>query len=242
MADVTLEELLKSGAHFGHKASRWNPKMAPYIFTLRNKFHIIDLEKTFQRLSAAGEFLASLATRGGTVLFVGTKRQARTIVRAQAEACGMPFVVTRWLGGTLTNFRTIQRSVKKLSHLEELLSGSAIANYTKKERLMMERQRAKSTVLFEGIRQLKKIPEAIVVVDTNTDAIAVREARAMKVKVVGIVDTNSDPSLIDYPIPANDDAIKAIELIIRSLAQAIIAARGNTPEQATATEQSPPRP
>lgn len=225
MVEVTLEELLKSGAHFGHKTSRWNPKMAPYIFTVRNKFHIINLEKTHEQLKAAAEFASEVVKSGGTVLFVGTKRQARKIVKEQAEACGMPFVVTRWLGGTLTNFKTIQRSIKKLGQLEELLGGSDIKNYTKKERLMMERQRAKNTVLFEGIRSLKKMPEVIFVVDTNTDAIAVREARVMKVKVIGIVDTNSDPSLIDYPIPANDDAIKAIELIVRSVSQAIAAAR-----------------
>lgn len=225
MAELSLEELLKSGAHFGHKTSRWNPKMAPYIFTVRNKFHIIDLEKTFVAIIAAQKFAADTVKRGGLVIFVSTKKQARDLVRKHALACGMPFAVTRWLGGTLTNFRTIQRSMKKLAQQEELLKSANVGNYTKKERLMVEREVAKNSVLFEGLRGLKRIPEALFVVDVITDLIAVKEAKKMKVKVIGIVDTNSDPGIIDYPIPANDDAIKALDLIVGSVAEAITAAR-----------------
>ncbi len=218
---LTLEGLLKAGAHFGHKVSRWNPKMSPYIFTVRNRFHIINLEETLSALNRARAFVQEVVKSGGTVLFVGTKRQARPIVRQQAQACGMPFVVTRWLGGTMTNFKTIQRSIRKIGQIEETLGGSGIANYTKKERLMMERELKKSNVLFEGIRSLKKLPEVIFVVDTNADKIAVREARQMGVKVIAVVDTNSDPTGIDYPIPANDDAITTLALITQSISAAI---------------------
>lgn len=221
MQELTLEELLAAGAHFGHKVSRWNPKMAPYIFTVRNKFHVIDLEKTRQKISEAQDYVVNLVKGGGTVLFVGTKRQARTIIKKQAIACGMPFVVTRWLGGTLTNFRTIQRSIKKLASREELLASEKVKNYTKKERLMMQREVAKSKLLFEGIRDLKKLPDAIFVIDTNGENIAVREAGDCGIKIIGIVDTNSDPSVIDFPIPANDDAIKTLEIIIKSIAAAV---------------------
>ncbi|HLC44419.1 MAG: 30S ribosomal protein S2 [Candidatus Doudnabacteria bacterium RIFCSPHIGHO2_01_FULL_50_11] len=229
MQDITLEQLLASGAHFGHKTSRWNPKMAPYIFTVRNKFHIIDLEKTHEKLVAAQAFAADIVRGGGTVLFVGTKRQAQKVVREQALACGSPYVTTRWLGGTLTNFKTIQRSIRKLTQLEELLSGLGVAKYTKKERLMFERERAKNTILFEGIRTLKKIPEALFAIDTNSDSIAVKEARLMGVRVIAIVDTNSDPGLVDYPIPANDDAIKSVSLITQAVSEAIAEARTATP-------------
>ena len=232
MPEITLEDLLKSGAHFGHKASRWNPKMAPYIFTVRNKFHVIDLEKTHEKIKEASAFAADVAKGGGTVLFVVTKRQAREIVRKHALACGMPFVVTRWLGGSLTNFKTIQKSMRKLTAQEELLGSEKIANYTKKERLMLEREVNKSRVLFEGVRTLKKLPDAIFAIDVISDAIAVREARQMKVKIIGIVDTNSDPKVADYPIPANDDAIKALDLICGQLAQAIASARAAGPEKA----------
>jgi len=233
-SQTSLEDLLKAGAHFGHKAARWNPKMAPYIFTVRNKFHIIDLEKTRDALIAAQKFVADTVKAGGTVLFVGTKRQARAAVKQYAQACNMPFVVTRWLGGTLTNFRTIQRSIRKMSKLEEILGGPQASRYTKKERLMMQREYAKSTILFEGLRNMKKIPEAVFVVDTISDVIAVREARAMKVKVIGTLDTNSEPALVDYPIPANDDAIKSIELITKAIAEAVKEGRGEpqaAPEQ-----------
>jgi small subunit ribosomal protein S2 len=221
MPNITLEDLLAAGAHFGHKVSRWNPKMAPYIFAVRNKFHIIDLEKTHEALVKAQNFVRDAVKSGGTVLFVGTKKQARDIVKKHSLACNMPFVVTRWLGGTLTNFKTIQRSIRKLAQLESLLAGPEVVKYTKKERLMMEREVAKNTLLFEGIRNLKRIPEVIFVFDTITDIIAVKEAKVCRVKLVGIVDTNADPKNIDYPIPCNDDALKALDIIGGAIAEAI---------------------
>jgi small subunit ribosomal protein S2 len=220
MSNITLEDLLKAGAHFGHKVSRWNPKMAPYIFTVRNKFHIIDLEKTHEAIVRAQNFVRDTVKAGGTVLFVGTKKQARDLVKKYALACGMPYVTTRWLGGTLTNFKTIQRSIRKLAQLEELLASEDVGKYTKKERLMMEREVAKNTLLFEGIRNLKRIPEVIFAFDTCTDMIAIKEAQACRVKLVGLVDTNSDPKGIDYPIPANDDALKTLDLIAGAIAEA----------------------
>lgn len=227
----TLEELLAAGAHFGHRVSRWNPKMAPYIFTTKNRFHIIDLDKTLGKLKQAEEFVSSVAKRGGIILFVGTKRQAKDIIRTQAKAAGMPYVSERWLGGTLTNFKTIQRSIKKLFSREELLKSSRIDSYTKKERLMIEREVAKNTVLFEGIRDMKKLPDAMFVVDSNADKIAVQEARLTGVPVIAITDTNVDPALIDYLIPANDDAMKTIELITSRISGAIRDSKLVTQEQ-----------
>lgn len=218
--DLTLEQLLQAGAHFGHKASRWNPKMAPFIFTTRNKFHIIDLEKTFKKIRQAQEFAASIVKSGGVVLFVGTKRQSKDIIKKYALESDMPYVSERWLGGTLTNFKTIQRSIRKMKGLEELLASDKIKNYTKKEQLMMAREHKKSILLFEGIRKLKKLPEAVFVVDTDDEKIAVREAKITGVKVIGLTDTNSDPEQIDYLIPANDDAGKTIELITKCIAEA----------------------
>ena len=244
MEKLSLETLLKAGAHLGHKASRWNPKMAPFIFATRSKFHVIDLEKTYQKIKQAQEFAEKVVKSGGVILFVGTKRQAREIVKKHAERAGMPYAVARWLGGTLTNFKTIQRSIKKLAQLEQLMDSPQVSNYTKKERLMMQREIAKSKILFEGIRELKKLPEAIFVVDVNDDIIAVKEARKMKVPVIGITDTDSDPSLVDYPIPANDDAVKSIDLIAGCIADAVVAARqaaapvGSGQEKQVTTEGS----
>ena len=232
---LSLEQLLQAGVHFGHKASRWNPKMAPYIFTTRNKFHIIDLEKTREKIRQAQEFTADIIKSGGTVLFVGTKRQSKDIVKKYAIECGMPYVSERWLGGTLTNFKTIQRSIRKLKDLEELLGSEKIKNYTKKEQLMKEREFKKGMILFEGIRKLKKLPEAVFVVDTDDEKIAVREARSTGVKVIGLTDTNSDPSQIDYLIPANDDATKAIDLITRCMAESI--KQGKQAETVVAVKQ-----
>ncbi|PIR96760.1 MAG: 30S ribosomal protein S2 [Candidatus Doudnabacteria bacterium CG10_big_fil_rev_8_21_14_0_10_41_10] len=221
MSELTLEELLKAGAHFGHRASRWNPKMASYIFTTRNKFHIIDLEKTYQKIKQAQDYITETVGSGGKILFVGTKKQSKALVKKHAQACGMPYVTERWLGGTLTNFRTIQRSIKKMSSIEELLKSDRIKNYTKKEQLMMKREMDKSILLFEGVRDMKKPPEAVFVVDTGDEVIAVREAHTTGVKVIGITDTSGDPSMIDFIIPANDDASKAIDLITGYIADAV---------------------
>jgi len=222
MKEVSLEDLLKAGAHFGHQTSRWNPKMAPYIYTVRNDIYIIDLGKTKQNLVEAMDFVKSIAQRGGNVLFVGTKRQAKAEVKAAAESCGMPYVVTRWLGGTFTNFRTIQKTIKKMERYESLkANGELEKNYTKKERLLIERELEKMHTLFEGIKDMHKLPDAIFILDVRHDEIALVEAQKSKVKIIGIVDTNSNPDKIDYPVPSNDDAIKVISLMANSIAEAI---------------------
>lgn len=238
--EISLLDLLKSGAHFGHKTSRWNPKMKPYIFTVRNNIHIIDLEKTRAGLQKAADFAADLAKQGNNILFVGTKRQARDIVKQQAENCGMPYVNLRWLGGTFTNFRTIQKTVRKLEKLQQRKDSPDFElKYTKKERLLIEREIEKLTKLFEGIKNMKKTPAAVFISDIHHDDIALTEARKMKVPVIAIVDTNTDPGLVKYPIPANDDATAAVELITKTIAEAIKANKSAAPvaqESATSAE------
>jgi small subunit ribosomal protein S2 len=226
MRDISLVELLKSGAHFGHKTSRWNPRMKPFLFTVRNDIHIFDLEKTRKHLLKAAEFAAQIARAGGTILFIGTKRQARPIVQVQARACGMPYVNVRWLGGTFTNFKTIQKTIRKLEKLQELAASSDFeVRYTKKERLLMQREIDKLQKLFEGVKDMKKLPEAIFVTDVNHDDIPVKEAQKTGVKIIAIADSNSNPDGIDQVIPSNDDATQAIELVTRAVAEAILEAR-----------------
>lgn len=227
MRNITLMEMLKAGVHFGHKTSLWNPKMSSYIFASRNNIHILDLEKTKNKLANALEFAKQIAATGGSVLFVGTKRQAKEEVRKAAESCGMPYVVTRWLGGTFTNFRTIQRTIKKMERYEKMIADGEISKYTKKEQLMIRREVEKMKNFFSGIKDMKKLPEAIFVLDTKYDHIPVEEARQSKVKIIGIVDTNSDPSNIDYVIPSNDDAIKVIQFMAQVMAEAINEGRTN---------------
>ncbi len=226
MKDISLLELLKSGAHFGHKTSRWNPKMKPYIFTVRNDIHIMDLEKTRKALLKAGQFLHDTAKSGGSILFIGTKRQARSIVKKYALESGQLFINVRWLGGTFTNFKTIQKTVKKLEKLQSLkANGELESRYTKKERLLVEREIEKLEKLFEGIKEMKRMPQAVFIADVNYDDIALTEARKMKVPIVAVVDSNSNPEGIDYPIPCNDDATQAIELIHQFLAESIKAGK-----------------
>ncbi|MCL5666657.1 MAG: 30S ribosomal protein S2 [Patescibacteria group bacterium] len=235
MKDVTLLDLLKSGAHFGHATSRWNPKMKPYIFTVRSGIHILDLAQTKKALQEAAKFVSGVASKGGTVLFVGTKRQSKEIIKNAAQACNMPFVNVRWLGGTFTNYRTIQKTIRKLEKLENLKSsGELESHYTKKERLLIEREIEKLKKLFEGIQNMKRLPEAIIVTDVKHDDIAVKEAQKSKIKIIGLVDTNSNPSGLDFPIPCNDDATKAISLVTNFLAEAISEGRQT---QAAAKEQ-----
>ena len=226
----TMEELLTAGVHFGHLSSRWNPKMKPFIFTTRNKIHVINLEKTLEKLRAALDFVKDIASRGGTVLFIGTKRQAKDEVKKAAQKCGMPFVTIRWLGGTFTNYKTIQKTIKKLEKLQKLAAAPDFeTKYIKKERLFIQREILKLENLFEGIKTLKKLPEAIFVIDVNHDKIAVKEAKKMGIKVVGLVDTNSDIEEIDYPVPSNDDAIKAIVLMANIFAEGINEGKSQQP-------------
>ncbi|MBO8131501.1 MAG: 30S ribosomal protein S2 [Candidatus Marinimicrobia bacterium] len=228
MAEITFETLWKAGAHFGHLKSKWNPKMRDYIFAEKNKIHIIDLKKTQKCLEDALRFIRETVRNGGTVLFVGTKKQAKEVVQKEADRCGMFYVVERWLGGTLTNFQTIKKSIKRLQELEELKKTGYGESYTKKERLMLEREREKLAILHRGIRDMKFLPDVLVVVDEAHERTAVLEANRLAIPVVAIVDTNGDPTLVDYPIPANDDSIQTIQLMVGKIADAIIEAKGSS--------------
>jgi small subunit ribosomal protein S2 len=236
MKTINLMDMLKAGVHFGHKTSLWNPKMAGYIYAQRNNIHILDLEKTKNKLGSALEFAKEVASRGGNVLFVGTKRQAKEVVKKAAESCGMPYVVTRWLGGTFTNFRTIQKTIKKMERYEKMIADGEIKKYTKKEQLMIAREVEKMKLFFSGIKDMKKLPDAIFVLDVKYDHIPVEEARQSKVKVIGLVDTNSDPSKVSYVIPSNDDAIKVIEYMANIMADAINEGKKNASANVVVTE------
>ncbi|HEY2004519.1 MAG TPA: 30S ribosomal protein S2 [Candidatus Saccharimonadia bacterium] len=221
MADVSLKELLEAGAHFGHQTRRWNPKMKQYIYGARGGVHIIDLTKTGVLLKEATDFARETAANGGKILLVGTKRQAAPVVREEAEAAGMPFVTERWLGGMLTNFRTIRSQVQRLKKLEAgLESGDFASKYNKKEVLDFTNEAASLNRIFGGIKDMDSLPGAVFVVDAPKEGIAVAEARKLNIPVIAIADTNCDPDLIDYPIPANDDAIKAVRVITHQIAQA----------------------
>lgn len=220
MRDISLQDLLKSGVHFGHHVSRWHPKMKPFIFASRSGVYIIDLEKTSECLSAAQRFVKDTAAKGGTVLFVGTKRQARPIVQAAATKIGMPYVIERWLGGTFTNFPTISKMTRRLTHLKEERASGNLEKYTKKEQLMFGEEIARLEKLVGGIERMNRIPDVLFVVDVKQEKTAVREAIAMKVPVVALVDTNVSPAGISYPIPSNDDATKAISIITEAIAEA----------------------
>jgi small subunit ribosomal protein S2 len=221
--DVDVKQLLEAGAHFGHKTSRWHPKMAPYIHSKRNGTHIIDLTKTVSGLQDALSFLTKTASEGKQVLFVGTKRQAQDIVKAAAEETGMPFVTERWLGGMLTNWNTIGGRVKYLQDLENRMASGELANkYNKLEVQRYQEEIDQMNVLYGGIKELHKKPGAMFVVDIVNDDNAVREAKKIGVPIVAIVDTNADPSQVTHPIPANDDAIKTIQLIVNYVKQAVL--------------------
>lgn len=222
MPDLSLLDLLQSGAHFGHKTSRWNPKMKPYIYTVRNDIHILDLEKTKKGLVKAANAAAEIVSKGGNILFIGTKRQARDIMKKHAIDSGMPFINVRWLGGTFTNFKTIQKTIRKLEKLHDLKnSGELETRYTKKERLLMEREIEKLEKLFEGIKGMRRLPEAVFIADVNYDDIALTEAKKAGVKIIAIADSNSNPDGIDFVIPCNDDATQAIELIVGHVSKAV---------------------
>lgn len=221
MKDITLLDLLRSGVHFGHQTSRWHPKMESFIFTQRNGISIIDLEQTKARLLAAAEFSKQVAARGGKVLFVGTKRQAKPILLKYAEQTGMPFVVDRWLGGTFTNFATIQRLIDDFRRLKEERGSGSLTKYTKKEQSMFQREIERLEKLVGGISLLTKLPEAIFVVDLKQEKTAVREAQKRGIPIIAMVDTNVNPEGVTYPIPANDDATKSIDFVTEVLAEAI---------------------
>jgi small subunit ribosomal protein S2 len=219
---VTMKQLLEAGVHFGHRSRRWNPKMRSYIFTERNGIHIIDLQQTIQMIEHAYEFIRDTAAEGGTVIFVGTKRQAQESIREQAGRCGMPFVTQRWLGGTLTNFRTIRARIEYMLELEQQRERGAWEILPKKEATLLERDLAKLERRLGGLRNLNQVPDALFIADVMTEDIAVREANRLEIPVVAMVDTNCDPESIDYLIPSNDDAIRAIGLITSIMADAVI--------------------
>lgn len=228
MRDITLEELLVAGCHFGHQVNRRNPKADEYIFEARSNIHIINLEKTREGLISAGQYLKELASNNGSIILVGTKRQAKQIVKDEADrakssgAKGLFYVTSRWIGGTLTNFPEVSKNFKKLKELSEFLVSGKDGGYTKRERLMMDREREKLSIFYGGIADLDKLPDALVIIGTQLETTAVREAISNKVATVGIVDTNADPTIIDYPIPANDDAVGSIKLITAYLVDAWI--------------------
>ncbi len=218
---VTMKDLLECGVHFGHQTRRWNPKMKKYIFGVRKNIYIIDLQKTLRYFRNAYQQVVDAAAEGKTVLFVGTKKQARVAIREAAEKCGMPYVDNRWLGGMLTNFPTIQKSIRKLDIIEEMQASGQVNLLTKKEALMMDRQKEKLIAYLGGIRNMKTLPDMMFVIDAVKEHIAVQEARNLGIKVVAPLDTNCDPDVIDIPIPGNDDAIRSIQLFCKEMAEAI---------------------
>jgi len=243
MTEVSMKSLLEAGVHFGHQTSRWNPKMKPYIFGARNGIHIIDLQKTAQLFEQAYAFVRDLSARSGTILFVGTKKQAQDAVREEAERCGMFYVNNRWLGGTLTNFQTIKQSIDRLKKCEEILADeNMVQALTKKEMLRIQRERDKLLAALGGIKNMRKLPDALFVIDPKKEEIAVREANKLRIPVVAVIDTNCDPDLVDYKIPGNDDAIRAIRLFCAAIADAVIEGQQIREEQAKASEMETPPP
>ncbi len=223
MSEVTMKQLLEAGVHFGHQTSRWNPKMKPYIFGARNGIYIIDLQQTVRLFKDAYSFVRDLTADGGSVLFVGTKKQAQDAIREEAERCSMFHVTNRWLGGMLTNFHTIKQSIDRLRKLEETLESTAMTEaLTKKEMINVRRERDKLLASLGGIKGMRKLPDALFVVDPKKEEIAVKEANKLGIPVVAAVDTNCDPDVIDYKIPGNDDAIRAIRLFCAAIADAVI--------------------
>lgn len=230
MSEVGLDKLLEAGVHFGHQTRRWNPKMKPFIFAERNGIHIIDLRKTLDRLKIAQQAVREVLLRGDRVLFVCTKKQLRSVVEEEAQRSGSFWVTERWLGGMLTNFQTIRKQIGRLKELERGQEENAFEFFTKKERLLLERERAKLDKYLAGVKDMGRLPGAIFVVDARREIIAVREAARLNIPIIAITDTNADPDLVDYPIPGNDDAIRSVTLIANAIADSIEVARKEVPE------------
>ncbi len=220
--EIGLQDLLAAGAHYGHLTRRWNPKMKPYIFMEKNGIHIIDLNKTKRMLALAADAMEQIAAEGKKILFVGTKQQAKDIVKREAQRCGMHWVSERWLGGMLTNFTTIRKSIKRLQNIEKMESDGTFDRMIKKERLILTREKEKLEKVFEGVRDLTRLPGAIFIVDIKKEHIAVKEANRLGIPVFAIVDTNCDPDGVDYMIPANDDSVRTIDLIVRFMADKVL--------------------
>jgi small subunit ribosomal protein S2 len=245
---IGVKELLEAGVHFGHQTKRWNPKMKPFIFDARNGIHIIDLSKTLAGLEAACDFLSTTVSKGGHVLFVGTKKQAQQAVKETAKECGQFYVTERWLGGTLTNFQTVKKSIARLKQIEKMEIDGTINNYVKQEQSMIRREAARQFKYFDGIRAMDQYPAVMFIVDIKREHNAVAEARRLKIPVVAIVDTNCDPDLVTYPVAGNDDAIRSVRMILTTIGQVITQARAEyeakyarrkQAEAAQATEAAP---
>ncbi len=246
MPTVLVKELIEAGVHFGHRVSRWNPKMRPYIYGRQNMIHIIDVRETVRGLLRARKYLQQVAAAGGMVLFVGTKRQARETIEREAQRAGMPYVSDRWLGGTLTNFRTIRSRLSHLEELEKLRASPQIQNYSKKMQAALSRQYRKMYRNLNGIRTMNRLPDCLLVVDPKKEKNAVREARKMGIPTIALIDTDGDPDEVDLPIPGNDDSIRSIDLIVRLLADAIVAGKQAAglikPEQEAGPASAEPAP
>ncbi len=244
MAYLTMKQLLESGVHFGHQTKRWNPKMKPYIYGARNGIYIIDLQQTVKLFKDAYDYVKSATSRGGKVLFVGTKKQAQNAIQEESKRCGMGYINNRWIGGFLTNFETVKKSINRLKELDSIETNPNYSNFTKKELLMFQRERERLEKYLGGVRELGGLPTTIFIIDAKKEAIAIKEARRLGLKVVAIVDTNCDPDGIDYVIPGNDDAIRAIKLFSSAVADACIEGKAAYEEslQARSDKKEKPAP
>ena len=225
MAKISVQDLIDAGVHFGHRASHWNPKMRPYVYGRRKLIHIIDVRETIRGILRARKYLKQVAAAGGMILFVGTKRQASETVEQQAARCGMPYVAERWLGGTLTNFRTIRSRLTRLQELEEIIGGEALATYSKKMQASLAREHRKMFANLNGIRHMDRFPDCMVIIDPKKEKNAVLESRKLGITTIALIDTDSNPDDVDLPIPGNDDSIRSIELIVTLLADAVAEGR-----------------
>jgi len=229
MPQITMRQMLEAGVHFGHQTRYWNPKMGPYIFGARGKIHIINLEKTVPLFNDAMNFISGIAQKRGTILFIGTKRSARESIKEEAERCGMPFMTQRWLGGTLTNFRTVKQSVSRLKELEAGETDGTFQKMVKHEVLGLRRERDKLEASLGGIKDMNRLPDALFVIDIGHEDIAIKEAKKLGIPVIAVVDTNYNPELVDYAIPGNDDAIRAVQLYARAAADAVLEGKAASP-------------
>jgi len=228
VADNLVQELIEAGVHYGHRCSKWNPKMAPYIYARKNKIHIIDIRETVRGLLRAKKYLAQVAAQGSLILFVGTKRQATEAVQRESLRCKMPFVSERWLGGTLTNFRTIRSRLTRLDQVEKIKGGEELNTFSKKAQAALTREHRKMYRNLNGLRTMNRMPECLVILDPKRERNAVKEARSLGITTLALIDTDCDPDLIDLPIPGNDDGIRSIEVIMRQLADAVLGGGGHT--------------
>ena len=240
VANELVSKLIEAGAHFGHRVSRWNPKMAPYIYGRKNLIHIIDIRETLRGMLRAKKYLSQVAQGGSLVLFVGTKRQASEVIQREATRCGMPFVSERWLGGCLTNFRTIRDRMGRLEELETIMNSEKLNGYSKKMQSALSREYRKIYRNLNGIRTLNRMPECLVIIDPKKEKNAIREAKALGITTVALIDTDCDPSQVDLVIPGNDDGIRSIDLIVKQLADAVLAGKSENPELMKTVPQSAP--